>query len=724
MELIARRRDELLERSLPRELPPLLGIPRGLLNWGWREKDRVVRVVVGVSSGDTRSLDFRIGGCRPCPRPRRREMVAGAVEGLVSVVVRNVRNRLGMMEERGARDLLRDQAAEGMGVYHAWLSEALRCRREVRGSRVSQLLLQLQADRNTFDSVPDIGVVDEGADRAEWGLGGDCDVVYPLTGVFPAEADDAGGNVGDMEVGSEWIEDELPPLAVGWSKKREWLDPVYWQGTTSSWCDLEALKEYAMTMGCGWMRDLGEKELILKALAHASAMDAMMKLVKVEMRVVPVVPFAAGGGGGVSEVALAASVGSEVSGGARKRRTVATGSDGGGAVRRTKRTLAGRGALLSADAGAVADVEAGGGSAMVAEVPEELVLPETSVDEDVRSSGIGVADSAIVASVVTATGGGVTRKGEAVAKRVTVEDRAEDAEVVEVCDSEDEEKVEKDWEFPPDDELVTIDWEAKQPLVLPAPVVSAMQDRARLDLLLDLRLGGAPDLLLSWLWFRRHILAYPERCAPSEVYCHRWVEKPDSAKVWEVRELEYPLLLRGLPLDHEYVVDFDIQIRWFRDLVLRSEVFQLKRHLGSAGIGLIAREDCSYAEVRNAVVGFAWEIDLKMFDGLRRLGYTALYQSGKRGYIMYGPLALCNGDGDRAPRFGQVQADVDWRESAKSASSARRGKVSIDVGGLDGGMRVLRMASEKGMKDGGEQSRVKARWEAGEDILLRYSWRK
>ena len=81
--------------------------------------------------------------------------------------------------------------------------------------------------------------------------------------------------------------------------------------------------------------------------------------------------------------------------------------------------------------------------------------------------------------------------------------------------------------------------------------------------------------------------------------------------------------MRGLPSDHEYVVDFDIQIRWFRDLVLHSEVFQLKRHLGSAGIGLIAREDCLYAGVRSGVVGFAWGMEPRMFDFLRRVGYTA-----------------------------------------------------------------------------------------------------
>jgi hypothetical protein len=135
--------------------------------------------------------------------------------------------------------------------------------------------------------------------------------------------------------------------------------------------------------------------------------------------------------------------------------------------------------------------------------------------------------------------------------------RSEGAEVVEVCDSEDEGKMEGDWRIPPDGESAGIDWEAKQPLVLPTLIVPAMQDRARLDMLLDLCMRGAPDLLLSWLWFRRYILEYPERCVQTEVYCHRWVAKPDAAKVWEVREQEYSLLLRDLPPDHEFVVDFD-----------------------------------------------------------------------------------------------------------------------------------------------------------------------
>ena len=156
LDLIAGRRSELLERSLPKELPPLLGIPRGLLKKSWGETDKAGRIVIGIEKGETKSLDFLMSVCRPSPRPRRRGVVTGAVEGPVSLVVRNVRNRLGIMEERGARNLLHDQTAEGMGVYRAWLTQALLKRKEMRDGRVSQLMLQLQADRNIFDALSDV----------------------------------------------------------------------------------------------------------------------------------------------------------------------------------------------------------------------------------------------------------------------------------------------------------------------------------------------------------------------------------------------------------------------------------------------------------------------------------------------------------------------------------------------------------------------------------------
>ena len=150
-------------------------------------------------------------------------------------------------------------------------------------------------------------------------------------------ADGAGRDASQPEVESEGMEDGLPPLPVGWSRKREWLDLVYWRGSAASWCGLGALKEYAVAMDCAGVHDLVEKELIWKALAHAAAMDAMMRLAKVEMRLVPVVPLASGGGGIEPKVALAAPVGSEVGGGAKKRRAASAGDDSGGVVRRAKK---------------------------------------------------------------------------------------------------------------------------------------------------------------------------------------------------------------------------------------------------------------------------------------------------------------------------------------------------------------------------------------------------
>ena len=135
---------------------------------------------------------------------------------------------------------------------------------------------------------------------------------------MPVVADGAGRNASEPEVESESMEDGLLPLSVGRPRKKEWLDPVYWRGSAASWCELEALKEYAVTMDCAWAHDLVEKELIWKALAHTAAMDAMMRLAKVEMRLVPVVPLASGDGGIEPKVVLVAPVGSEVGGGKRR----------------------------------------------------------------------------------------------------------------------------------------------------------------------------------------------------------------------------------------------------------------------------------------------------------------------------------------------------------------------------------------------------------------------
>ena len=110
--------------------------------------------------------------------------------------------------------------------------------------------------------------------------------------------------------------------------------------------------------------------------------------------------------------------------------------------------------------------------------------------------------------------------------------------------------------------------EAGHELVHPCRLVSAMQDCARLDEALLDSDDVVPNLLYSWLWFHRYVLAYPERCVEAEASCHRYHQRNKSALT--VVEKEYPLLLRDLTPDDDLVREFEDQIDWFRDLVLKA----------------------------------------------------------------------------------------------------------------------------------------------------------
>jgi hypothetical protein len=84
----------------------------------------------------------------------------------------------------------------------------------------------------------------------------------------------------------------------------------------------------------------------------------------------------------------------------------------------------------------MADGKAGGASAVVAEVREQLMLPEASVGESVRPTGMTLSDSAISTNVGKEMNGAcVSRREEAGARNASVI-WVEDAEVVEVQDSE------------------------------------------------------------------------------------------------------------------------------------------------------------------------------------------------------------------------------------------------------------------------------------------------
>ena len=69
---------------------------------------------------------------------------------------------------------------------------------------------------------------------------------------------------------------------------------------------------------------------------------------------------------------------------------------------------------------------------------------------------------------------------------------------------------------PPGGSGFDVAWEKGVEKPKATTVVAAMQDRARLDWAIARGDDEVPNLLLSWLWFRRYILAYPERCTRQE----------------------------------------------------------------------------------------------------------------------------------------------------------------------------------------------------------------
>jgi hypothetical protein len=154
-----------------------------------------------------------------------------------------------------------------------------------------------------------------------------------------------------------------------------------------------------------------------------------------------------------------------------------------------------------------------------------------------------------------------------------------------------------DNELPPGGAGVDRAWEREGGMPRVTTLVAAMQDRARLDWALSGGQDEVPNLLLSWLWFRRYILAYPERCTSQEDQCH--ILKTQGRSKWSVTEAEYPPLLRGQSPDHPWIQEFNDQIDWFRTLILSSPVICLTRYDGSlAGeLGLAARSAVTYSQV-------------------------------------------------------------------------------------------------------------------------------
>jgi hypothetical protein len=234
-----------------------------------------------------------------------------------------------------------------------------------------------------------------------------------------------------------------------------------------------------------------------------------------------------------------------------------------------------------------------------------------------------------------------------------------------------------------------------------------------------------PNILLSWLWFRRYILAYPERCVPEMKDCHCW-GKTKVGDPWAVSEGEYPLALRGKATADlnedveseralkEMRTEFEGHVGWFRRLVLGSDVFEVSRHGGQDGIGLKMFKACELREVRRALVGFAFPVEELYFRALEKVGYTSLLRDGRWSYIVFGPIALCQHG--RVLRFGEVfQSGFDWQKSAEKREVGQLREVVLDRRNVE--VFVVRVKNECTMAN---RARTKAGLVKGAELMVRY----
>jgi hypothetical protein len=126
-----------------------------------------------------------------------------------------------------------------------------------------------------------------------------------------------------------------------------------------------------------------------------------------------------------------------------------------------------------------------------------------------------------------------------------------------------------------------------------------------------------------------------------------------------VTEKEYPFLLRDLTPSDDLVREFEDQIDWFRELVLKAP--EIKRWDGplTGELGLKTKAVCGYVRLRSALPGFVVEVSRPTWDSLEAQGYTSLLQDRGHFFILFGPLSLVM-DGKDDVWFGTVQSRFDW----------------------------------------------------------------
>ena len=244
-------------------------------------------------------------------------------------------------------------------------------------------------------------------------------------------------------------------------------------------------------------------------------------------------------------------------------------------------------------------------------------------------------------------------------------------------------------------------------------VVSAMRDRERLDVAVAGTDISLPNLLLSWLWFRRHILSVPVRCLNGWARGHCISNVPPDLPS-PLADAEYPFLLRGLGPSDPLVSEFEEQISLFRRLVLKSSDVELSRYSGalSGELGLRTRRQLAYPRVRAAIPGFVTEIvDDDVWARLEAAEYSSLLVDGRRRFILYGPLALVM-DGRDDVWFGPVSSYIQWESYDPATKSFGRGD-------KEEGVRQIFLGGVP--KSGEARKKPRAAFGAGDEIVVPYS---
>jgi hypothetical protein len=126
-------------------------------------------------------------------------------------------------------------------------------------------------------------------------------------------------------------------------------------------------------------------------------------------------------------------------------------------------------------------------------------------------------------------------------------------------------------------------------------------------------------------------------------------------------------------------------------------------------------KSCEIEEVRRALVGFAFPVMDSVFEALSKVGYTSLLRDGRWGYVVFGPLALCQSGG--VLRFGPVfKTGFDWKRSAEKTELTVLGDLVQERGMAE--VFPIRVKNERTVA---ERAKARSGLTKGSELMVRYT---